>query len=74
MKTGKKTLVALIIAAGLYSHSNAVSFVSDLNDKEIKNLTTTLSNPIFEKPLYAAMTPYKEDSSEPAPRSSKKNA
>ncbi len=52
MKFGKKTLVALVVAAGLYSQSNAVKFVSTLSDKEVYSITESLSNPAIEQPIY----------------------
>ncbi len=57
MNFGKKTLIALVVAAGLYSYSNAVNFVSPLSDEEVTNLTKTLSNSSLQQPLYACLTP-----------------
>ncbi len=47
-----KTLVVLLVAAGLYTYSNAVKYVSTLKDKEAQSIVETLSDSSLEQSLY----------------------
>ncbi len=47
-----KALVVSLVAAGLYTYSSAVNYVSTLNDKEAQSIVETLSNPNIEPSFY----------------------
>ncbi len=51
----KKALIAITVAAGLYTYSSAAKFVDTLSDKEAHILIESMPNSNLEQPLYASM-------------------